>query len=72
MSKTMTAKSNRMLGLTLTTALATLALTGCTTNVAPPAQVSAAKAQEALAKGKGDRAVTHAEAAVLALSLIHI
>jgi Flp pilus assembly protein TadD len=66
MSKTMTAKSNRMLGLTLTTALATLALTGCTTNVAPPAQVSAAKAQEALAKGKGDRAVTHAEAAVLA------
>ena len=66
MSKTITAKSNRMLGLALTTALATVALTGCTTNVAPPAQASTAKAQEALAKGKGDKAVTHAEAAVLA------
>jgi Flp pilus assembly protein TadD len=66
MSKTMTAKSNRMLGLALTTALATVALPGCTANVAPPAQASTAKAQEALAEGKGDRAVTHAEAAVLA------
>ncbi len=66
MSKTITAKSNRMLGLALTTALATVALTGCTANVAPPAQASTAKAQEALAKGKGDKAVTHAEAAVLA------
>lgn len=66
MSKTMTAKSNRMLGLALTTALATMALSGCTANVAPPAQASTAKAQEALAKGNGDRAVTHAEAAVLA------
>tara|TARA_R110002072_G_scaffold292544_2_gene461282 strand:+ start:1148 stop:2509 length:1362 start_codon:yes stop_codon:yes gene_type:complete len=66
MSKTMTAKSNRKLGLALTTALATVALTGCTANVAPPAQASTAKAQEALAKGKGDKAVTHAEAAVLA------
>lgn len=66
MSKTMTAKSNRMMGLALTTALATVALTGCTANVAPPAQASTAKAQEALAKGMGDRAVAHAEAAVLA------
>lgn len=66
MSKTMTAKSNRMLGLALTTALATVALTGCTANVAPPAQASTAKAQQALAKGNGDRAVAHAEAAVLA------
>lgn len=66
MSKMITAKSNRMLGLALSTALATVALTGCTANVAPPAQASTAKAQEALAKGRGDRAVTHAEAAVLA------
>lgn len=66
MSKTITARSNRMLGLALTTALATVALSGCTANVAPPAQASIAKAQEALAKGNGDRAVTHAEAAVLA------
>lgn len=66
MSKTMTAKSNRMLGLALSTALATVALTGCTANVAPPAQVSTAKAQKALAQGKGDKAVTHAEAAVVA------
>ncbi|WP_082992628.1 SPOR domain-containing protein [Erythrobacter sp. QSSC1-22B] len=66
MSKTITAKSNRMMGLALTTALATVALSGCTANVAPPAQASTAKAQDALAKGNGDRAVTHAEAAVLA------
>ena len=47
------------------TALASMALASCT-SAAPPAESSFAKAQAALSSGKIDRAITHAEAAVLA------
>lgn len=47
------------------TALASLALAGCTAS-APPAEVSFTKAQTALQGGKVDSAIVHAEAAVLA------
>lgn len=52
--------------LAVTTALATTALAGCTGNPAPTSAMSAAKAEVALKKGNGDKAVQHAEAAVLA------
>lgn len=52
--------------LAVTTALATTGLAGCTGKVAPTASHSAAKAEVALQKGNGDKAVKHAEAAVLA------
>ena len=52
--------------LAVTTALATTALTGCTGNPAPTSAMSAAKAEVAIQKGHGDKAVQHAEAAVLA------
>lgn len=52
--------------LAVTTALATTALAGCTGNPAPTAAMSAAKAEVAIKKGNGDKAVQHAEAAVLA------
>lgn len=61
-----TAQTKRIAALALTTALATTALTGCTTNAAPPAGVSASKAQVALERGENGEAVAHAEAAVLA------
>jgi len=54
------------LALAVTTAIAGLALAGCTTTVAPRAEVSSGSAQAALAKGKFDTAIQHAEAAVLA------
>jgi Flp pilus assembly protein TadD len=54
------------LALAVTTALAGLALTGCTTSAAPRADVSFNSAQTALAKGQVNQAVGHAEAAVLA------
>jgi len=54
------------LGLVLTTALASAALSGCAGKVAPSAAMSAEAAKAALAKGKGDKAVAAAEAAVLA------
>jgi Flp pilus assembly protein TadD len=54
------------LALVATTAIAALALPGCMTNAAPPAQVSFNSAQGALAKGQVDKAIQHAEAAVLA------
>ncbi|MFL0357460.1 tetratricopeptide repeat protein [Erythrobacter sp. GH1-10] len=54
------------LGLIMTTALASVALSGCTTSSAAPAETSFAKAQVALEKGQVDKAITHAEAAVLA------
>ncbi|OZA92538.1 MAG: hypothetical protein B7X57_07875 [Erythrobacter sp. 34-65-8] len=63
---TRTAASTRMIALVASTALASLALGGCATNAAPRADLSASKAQQALQKGRGDQAVTHAEAAVLA------
>jgi Flp pilus assembly protein TadD len=61
-----TANSRRMMALAVSSAMAGALLTGCTTNAAPPAAVSASQAEEALASGKHTRAVAHAEAAVLA------
>ena len=55
-----------MVGLAVTTALASIALAGCATHAAPRAEASFSKAQVALAKGNADKAITHAEAAVLA------
>jgi Flp pilus assembly protein TadD len=60
------ANSNRVIGLAATTAMAAALLTGCTASVAPPATVSANKAEAALAGGKHAPAIAHAEAAVLA------
>jgi len=57
---------NPMVGLAVTTALASIALAGCATNAAPRAETSFGKAQVALAKGNADKAIAHAEAAVLA------
>lgn len=54
------------LALAVTTALASLALAGCATSAAPRGDVSFASAQTALAKGQTDKAIQHAEAAVLA------
>ena len=53
------------IGLFVSTAVASLALAGCTAS-APPAEASFAKAQAALENGKIDNAIMHAEAAVLA------
>lgn len=61
-----TANRSRMIALVASTALATTALGGCATSAAPRADLSASEAQAALAKGKAERAVEHAEAAVLA------
>jgi Flp pilus assembly protein TadD len=61
-----TANSKRMMGFAVTTAMAAGLLTGCATNPAPRADLSASRAQAALAKGKAQNAVEHAEAAVLA------
>jgi len=60
------AHNARFVTLAVTTALATSALAGCTTSAAPRADLSAGKAQTALANGQPDKALTHAEAAVLA------
>jgi len=60
------AKNKPMIGLAITTALAGVALTGCTTNAAPLAGKSFEKAQTALVKGNSGQAVQHAEDAVLA------
>jgi Flp pilus assembly protein TadD len=54
------------LALAVSTALAGLALAGCSTSAAPRADVSFSNAQVALQKGNADKAITHAEAAVLA------
>lgn len=54
------------LALAVTTAIAGLALTGCMTSAAPRADLSFNNAQTALAKGQVDKAIAHAEAAVLA------
>jgi len=54
------------LALAVTTALAGLALVGCSTSAAPRADVSFSNAQVALQKGQADKAIAHAEAAVLA------
>lgn len=60
------AKSKRMVGLAVSTAIAAGLLTGCATESAPRADLSANRAQAALAKGKTPAAIEHAEAAVLA------
>jgi tetratricopeptide (TPR) repeat protein len=58
--------TTRLTSLAVTTALAGVLLSGCATNAAPQANVSAARAQEAMAEGRHDRAVRLAEDAVLA------
>jgi Flp pilus assembly protein TadD len=63
---TRSADSNRMVSFALTTAMAGVLLSGCTTSSAAPATVSASRAEAALAAGKQEQAVHHAEAAVLA------
>lgn len=62
----LTGTSNRRIGLIATSALAAGLLTGCATHPAPRADLSASRAEAALAKGKPQSAVDHAEAAVLA------
>ena len=59
-------KNAPRLALAVSTALAGLALAGCTTSAAPRADTSFASAQTALSKGQVDKAIMHAEAAVLA------
>lgn len=59
-------KNAPRLALAVSTALAGLALAGCTTTTAPQANSSFASAQTALSKGQVDQAIIHAEAAVLA------
>lgn len=58
--------SGPRVGLIVTTALASAVLAGCTTTGAPPAATSFSKAQVALEKGDSVKAISHAEAAVLA------
>lgn len=60
-----TISRDRLIGLALTTALATISLAGCTTKGAPRADLSASRAEVALAKGNTEQAVNHAEAAVM-------
>lgn len=59
-------KTTRMLSLVITTALVSVSLTGCAGKVAPSSAMSAEAARTALAQGKGEKAVTAAETAVLA------
>lgn len=64
----MNATQNRkpMIGLGVTTAMAAVLLSGCASNPAPRAEVSAAAAQTAIANGQHSQAVQAAEAAVSA------
>jgi len=59
-------KRSPMIGLGVTTAMAAVLLSGCASNPAPRAEVSAAAAQTAIASGQHDQAVQAAEAAVAA------
>ena len=61
-----TANRKRVIGLAVTTAMAGALLSGCTTSAAPRADVSASRAEAALARGQNSAAIQHAEAAVLA------
>ncbi len=61
-----TAINKPKIALAISTAIVSIALSGCATSAAPPAQASAAKAQVALEKGQFSKAVSHAESAVLA------
>lgn len=58
------AGATRLIGFALTTALASSTLVGCASS-APPASLSAGKAEDMLAKGNYSKAIEHAEAAVL-------
>ncbi|GAA4051163.1 SPOR domain-containing protein [Parerythrobacter jejuensis] len=60
------ARSKKTAALALTTALGALAITGCSAQGAPRADLSANKAQVALEKGQSGKAIANAEAAVLA------
>jgi Flp pilus assembly protein TadD len=60
------ASGNRMLGLVVTSALTGVLLSGCASSGAEPASISANRAEGALATGNADKAIRHAEAAVLA------
>lgn len=60
------ASGNRMLGLVVTSALTGVLLTGCAGSGAEPASVSASRAEGARTAGNADKAIRHAEAAVLA------
>ena len=62
---TRTANRTRLIGIAVSTALATTALTGCTTGGGTRADVSASRAESALAAGKTDKAIRNAEEAVL-------
>jgi Flp pilus assembly protein TadD len=64
--KLKTGTTTPRLALAVTTAIAGLAMAGCMTSAAPRADVSFGSAQTALAKGQVDKAIMHAEAAVLA------
>jgi Flp pilus assembly protein TadD len=61
-----TSRSHRMIGLAVTSAMGAVLLAGCTTQGAPRADLSAGKAQAALAKGNASKAIENAEAAVQA------
>ncbi|HEX5645174.1 MAG TPA: SPOR domain-containing protein [Erythrobacter sp.] len=61
-----TANTSPKIALALGTALASIALSGCATSAAPPAQASVADAKVALEKGHVTKAIAHAESAVLA------
>lgn len=61
-----TAINSPKIALALGTALASIALSGCATSAAPPAQASLADAKVALEKGHVTKAIAHAESAVLA------
>lgn len=65
-ARTIGGREARLIGLALTTALASATLSGCAASKAPAASVSASKAENAIASGKQESAVSHAEAAVLA------
>ena len=66
MPRTMIANKRRFIGFALTTALASATLAGCAGKAAPPASVSATKAQSAITNGKSSKAIRHAESAVQA------
>ncbi|MFZ9394870.1 MAG: SPOR domain-containing protein [Erythrobacter sp.] len=61
-----TATNSPKIALAVSTALVSLALAGCATSAAPPAQASLANAKVALEKGHVTKAIAHAESAVLA------
>ena len=56
----------RVFTLAVGTALAGATLAGCATSAAPAAEMSASRAEKAMAKGEWGKAVDHAEAAVAA------